>query len=412
VTSGEGSEGGALRRAAPLASAGRPARPVIDGFATPAFAGVRDAFAENLERRGELGAAFAVTLDGEPVVDLWGGVADAATGRPWERDTLQVIFSGTKGLVALCLLMLVDRGQLELDAPVARFWPEFAAHGKEHVRVVEVASHQARLPGIRAPVDEDEMLDDRRMAALLADQAQEEDPRARDAYHALTYGWLCGELVRRVDGRSVGRFFAEEVARPLGLELWIGLPAELEERVSTLRYGPRWGRRLPRDAEAIASDELLARVWDNPPLFPQGRLPWNRADYHRAEIPGAGGVGTARSLARLYGCLARGGELDGVQLLSAATLAEGRRERTRRWEPLVELPMAFGVGFQLQTELRAFGPAADAFGHGGAGGSIHCAWPARRAGISYAMNLMSDDEPDPRAQALLTAVHDALRGIP
>jgi CubicO group peptidase (beta-lactamase class C family) len=388
-----------------------PDEVLVDGHVAEGFEAVREAFVENLRRRGELGAAFAVTCDGAPVVDLWGGIADAATGRTWERDTLQVIFSGTKGLVALCLLILVDRGELEMEAAVARYWPEFAANGKASIRVFEVASHQARLPGIRTPLEQGEILDDRRMAALLAAQPAQTDPRAALAYHALTYGWLCGELVRRVDGRSIGRFFAEEVADPLGLDIWIGLPSELEPRVSQLAYSPDWGRRPLRSPDDIARDELLNQVLNNPPLFPPDRIPWNAPEWHRAEIPGAGGIGTARALARLYGCLALGGELDGVRLLRADTLERGRRALSRRWDPLALAHQAFAFGFEVQTDLLPLGHAIDAFGHRGAGGSVHCAWPSLRAGVSYAMNLMRDDpDGDPRPRALLDAAHAVLLG--
>jgi CubicO group peptidase (beta-lactamase class C family) len=384
---------------------------LVDGHVANGFEAVREAFVDNLRHRGELGAAFAVTCEGEPLVDLWGGIADGGTGRPWRQETLQVIFSGTKGLVALCLLILVDRSELDMEAPVARYWPEFGANGKRAVRVRDVASHQAVLPGIRVALQQDEILDDRGMAALLAAQPMETDPRATAAYHPLTYGWLCGELIRRVDGRSVGRFFAEEVAEPLRLEIWIGLPPDLEPRVSQLAYAPDWGRPDGWKPEEIARDELLSRVLNNPPLFPPGRIPWNAAEWHRSEIPGAGGIATARSLARLYGCLALGGEVDGVRLLSAGTLERGRRALSRRWDPLARAHQAFAFGFEVQTSLSPLGPAPDAFGHRGAGGSVHCAWPSLRAGISYAMNLMRDDaDVDPRAKALLDAAHAVLLG--
>jgi CubicO group peptidase (beta-lactamase class C family) len=381
---------------------------VVGGFVAPGFESVREAFLENLRERGELGAAFAVARGDEPVVDLWGGIADRATGRPWQADTLQVIFSGTKGWVALCLLMLVDRGALEFDAPVARYWPEFAARGKGHLRVCDVASHQASLPGIREPLTHEDILDDGRMAELLAQQPAETDPRAACAYHALTYGWLCGELVRRIDGRSIGRFFADEVAAPLELELWIGLPEALEPRVSQLAYVSGWGTR-GWSAEELAGDDLLNRAVNNPPLFPPEFIPWNRPRWHRAEVPGAGGIGSARAMAHLYACLAGGGELDGIRMLSAATLERGRQTLSRRFDPLARAHQAFGFGFELQTDSQPLGPAPDAFGHRGAGGSTHCAWPSLRAGVSYAMNLMRDDaEVDPRGQALMRAAHAAL----
>ena len=183
-----------------------------EGYVAPGYEPVREAFERNFAERGELGAAFAAFRNGEPVVDLWGGIADRASGRPWREDTLQLIYSGTKGLVALCVLMLIDRGKLRLDDPVNRHWPEF---GKPEILVRHIVSHTARLPGIDTPITVADLHDDRRMAAILAAQAPNPDPRAALCYHALTYGWLCGELVRRVDGRSVGRFFAEEVAGPL-----------------------------------------------------------------------------------------------------------------------------------------------------------------------------------------------------
>lgn len=381
----------------------------IEGWVDPRFTAVQASFAENFEQREEVGAAYAVTLGGQPVVDLWGGLADAEAGLEWQADTLQVIFSGTKGLVGLCLLMLVDRGELDLEAPVAEYWPEFAAAGKDGVTVIDLASHQARLPGFEADVALDDLLDDRRMAELLALQAASADPRAAATYHAFTYGWLCGELVRRVDGRSVGRFFDEEVAARLGLELWIGLPDSEEERVSTLSCHPSWGEASEWTSETFAEDRFLDRVWNNPALFDPETLPWNRPEFHRAEIAGAGGIGTARSIARLYGCLSVGGALDGVRLLSPATLALGRRVVTRRVEPLLDEPHAFGVGFQLQTERQVFGPPDDAFGHPGAGRSVHCAWPSHGVGISYVMNSMRDDQSvDPRASALLRATFESL----
>ncbi|MEA2254454.1 MAG: hypothetical protein QOG35_499 [Solirubrobacteraceae bacterium] len=375
----------------------------------PGFEAVAEEFERNLAERGDGGGAFAAVVDGEPVVDLWGGSADPEDGRPWREDTLAVIFSGTKGLVALCLLMLADRGQLDVDAPVSRYWPEFGAHGKGDVLVRDVMSHQARLPGVLTPVTHDDLLDDRRMAALLANQPRDDDPRAAFVYHALTYGWLCGELARRVDGRSIGRFFAGEVAGPLGLDAWIGLPAELEPRVARLHLGPGSGSSTVFDpAEQGARDPLFGATWGNPPLL-GGGLAWNTPAMHAAEIPGAGAVASARSLARLYGCLARGGELDGVRLLSASTLDAGLREQVRGYEALLEKEMAFGLGFALQGNPRDFGAPLDGFGHCGAGGSCHGAWPTERVGFSYTMNQLRDDaEVDPRPEALVGALHAAV----
>jgi CubicO group peptidase (beta-lactamase class C family) len=370
-----------------------------EGYVAPGYEPVREAFERNFTERGELGAAFAAYRHGEPVVDLWGGIADRASGRPWREDTLQLIYSGTKGLVALCVLMLIDRGALRLDGPVNRHWPEF---GKPEILVRHIVSHTARLPGIDTPITAADLIDDRRMAAILADQAPSADPRAALCYHALTYGWLCGELIRRVDGRSVGTFFAEEVAGPLGAEFWIGLPEEHEPRVTTLELAPDWGLKAPRGPEDFARDPLLKSVWGNPLVFERATFFWNDRALHAAEMPGANGIGAARSVAKIYGSLATGGS----PLLSEDTLRLGRTVIADGWDALHEDHRRAAVGFHLQNELMNFGPAEDAFGHGGAGGSNHGAWPSLGVGWSYAMNLMRDSErPDPRPQALLKALH-------
>lgn len=371
-----------------------PAEAVV----APGFEPVAEEFKRNFDQRGELGAGFAVHRGGELVLDLWGGVADRESGEPWGRDTLQLIFSGSKGLVAVCLLMLIDRGRLDLDEEVRAYWPEFAAAGKGEVKVREIVSHTAALPGLRTPVTIEELTDDSRMAELLAAQPRLEDPRAPSVYHPLTFGWLCGELVRRVDGRSAGRFFAEEIAAPLGLEVFIGLPAELEPRVSRLELAPTWGQAAAFDPAAAEADDLLRLVFRNPVVWTRESFPWNSPAYHQAEIPAVNAIGSAGAIATLYGSLDR--------LLSDQALALGAAELERRRDPLIDEPQRFGAGFELQTELMLFGPPADAFGHTGAGGSVHGRWPGSGLGFSYAMNLMRDDHPegDPRPAALLRAL--------
>lgn len=384
----------------------------IHGFAAPGFEAVVEEFARNFTARGDTGAAFAVCRNGRTIVDIWGGEADPRDQRPWTDDTLQLLFSGTKGLVALCLLLLVDRGAIDVDAPVAQYWPEFAAHGKQSVTVAQLASHQARLPGLRATLTQDDLVDGRRLAAMLADQPQETDPRAATMYHPLTYGWLIGELVRRVSGRSLGRFFAQEIATPLALDLWIGLPPSLEPRVSWLHPGPTWGSGPLFGTTAAANDPLVVRTWSNPPILADPSL-WNTRERHAAEIPAANAIGTARAMARFYACLANGGELDGVRVVGSSTLARGRRELSRFTDPASGERLAFAAGFQLQTELGWLGPPTSAFGHTGAGGSVHGAWPAHAIGFSYAMNQLRDDAlVDARPQALLEAVHRAVLTVP
>jgi CubicO group peptidase (beta-lactamase class C family) len=314
-------------------------------------------------------------LDGQLVVDLWGGWADRLSEKPWKRDSLQLVFSGTKGFVAVCILMLIERGQLELDGPVSRYWPEFGGRGKSGIRVQEVVSHRARLPAVRARLTEADLVDPERIAALLADQVPESDRSGALMYHALTFGWLCQELVRRVDGRTIGRFFAEEVATPLRPELWIGLPAEEEHLVTKLRYGSKWGLSPGASPQRKAQDALLALIYDNPPILPIDDVPWNTRAFHAAEIPGGGAIGTARAIARLCECLARGGGIDDVRILAPQTIEVGRTQLAYGADPFAGGPIAFGVGFQLQTDSRHLGPPPDAFGHDGAGGSVHAAWP-------------------------------------
>lgn len=376
------------------------------GFVAPGFEAVAEEFARNFTVRSDVGAAFAATRDGKPVVDLWGG--EAAPGRPWQQDTLQVIYSGTKGLMAACVLKLVERGQLDLNAPVARYWPEFAAAEKERVLVRHVTAHAAGLPGIRQPLTAADYTDFERMEALLAAQPLAQDPNAFHCYHPITIGWLVGALVRRIDGRSIGRFFAEEIAGPLGLDAWIGLPEAEEHRVGTLQLGPGMLAFDEGFSPEQRQDPTLVSAWGNPPLFPRD-LPWNSRDYHAAEIAGAGGIADARSMARYYGAMAMGGTLDGVQILRPESVALGRAEQSRFMDPYIVEAMAFGVCWALQTPQTRFGPAPDAFGHSGAGGSIHGAWPTQRVGFSYVMNQMRADPEDLRSRHILRRLYEIVQ---
>jgi CubicO group peptidase (beta-lactamase class C family) len=379
------------------------AAPTIDGRVAPGFEPVLDEFRRSFAERGEHGAAFAATLDGRTVVDLWGGAADAADGKAWREDTLTLVYSGTKGLVATCVLLLLERGALELEAPVARYWPELAAAGKGSLLVRHVVSHTAGLPGLRGGFSPADLLDPTHAVNELAASAPFWPPGERLAYHALTYGWLCDGLIRRVDGRSVGRLFADEIAGPLGLELWIGLPPEQEHRVSRLRPTPGYG---PSTAGDVSPDLLHAVYGD----LLDGSARWNDPTFHRVEIPAANAIGTARSLARLYACLACGGELDGVRLLTEEAVRTGRQELARGVCAVTHRPYAFGVGFELQTELAAFGPPAGAFGHTGSGGSSHGAWPEQRVSFSYVMNQLRRESGDDRARRLLGALYGVVSG--
>lgn len=375
----------------------------LGGTFAPRFRAVVHEFERNFSDRAEVGASFAVFHDGRMVVDLWGGLSHQSRGSPWRQDTIQMIWSGTKGLVAVCILLLIERGVIKLDEPVASYWPEFATEGKQDVLVRHVMSHTAGVPGLSHAVSNEDFANWQLMSDLVAAERPLWSAGSKLYYHSYTYGWICSQLVKRTDGRSLGRFFAEEVAEPLGLELWIGLPEDVEPRTSTMHLWPRWGQ-----GPNLKEDPVQSTVWTGPRLVLGQPLPWNSRTFHEAEIAGANAIGTARSVARLYGCLARGGEIDGFRLLREQSIEIGKKHLAEGWDPATGSPKAYGVGFALQTHSRQFGPVAVAFGHGGAGGSIHGAWPAERIGFSYAMNEMRDELVDARAAALLRALYSAL----
>ena len=282
----------------------------VHGTCDDAFGPVRDAFVGNFDQGNEVGASVAVTHHGRSVVDLWAGDADQA-GRPWEQDTIVNVYSTTKTMAATCVLMLADRGEIDLDAPVADLWPEFGANGKEGVLVRHVMSHSAGLSGFEPAITATDLYDWDRVCELLAAQAPWWEPGAKSGYHAITQGYLQGELVRRATGRSVGTYFREEVAGPLGADFHIGLPASEDHRVADL-VPPDLSAAL--GTGAIQPDTLAARTLLSCPL--DATEPRTRA-WRGAEIPAAGGTGNARSVARVHSVLACGGEVDGVRLMSA-----------------------------------------------------------------------------------------------
>jgi CubicO group peptidase (beta-lactamase class C family) len=361
----------------------------LHGSCEDRFEPVRRAFAANFEELGDVGAAVAVHLDGRPVVDLWAGAADPAAGRPWQEDTLALVFSTTKGLTAVCALLLWERGELDLDAPVVELWPEFGAAGKEAVTTRHLLSHQAGLPVLEEPISVEECHDADLVAARLGAQAPRWQPGTAHGYHAITYGWLVGEVVRRVSGRTVGRFLADEIAGPLGLDIYVGLPPELESRVATLlpmrfdQLPP--GFVLDEKVMAVAAafldtTSLLFQAFTNPPIL--GFEPFNSPEMHRAEWPAANGITTARSLSRLYG------ELACDRVLGRATLDEAETPQAAGPDRVLVLDTAFGLGFALPSDIVSYAPAGGGFGHDGAGGSVGFADRRAGVGFAYVMNQM------------------------
>jgi CubicO group peptidase (beta-lactamase class C family) len=375
----------------------------VHGSCDARFARVRDVFAEQLANPGELGAAIVVTLDGRTVVDLWGGHADAARTRPWTADTLVNVFSTTKGMAALCAHRLADQGKLDLDAPVARYWPEFGQAGKEAIPVRWLLDHSAGLAAIEKPLPAGAICEWDAMARALAEQAPLWAAGTAHGYHALTFGWLVGELVRRIAGRSVGRFFRDEIAGPLGADFWIGTDAALDARTAELVPGP-----LAMAGEADFFRELMARAkpWALKsflnPLPPEGGM--NGRAWRAAEIPAANGHASARGLARVYSALACGGTLEGVGVVSRAQIDVARSEQRHGADELLPLVTRFGLGYQLGTKAEPIGPGG-AFGHAGAGGSLGFADPDARLGFGYVMNRMENGLflIGPRATALMNA---------
>jgi CubicO group peptidase (beta-lactamase class C family) len=387
----------------------------IHGECAARFRRVREVFADNFERRREVGAAVAVVCDGETVVDLWAGWADQARTRPWQRDTIANVYSCTKAMAALCAHQLVARGRLDLDAPVAQYWPEFAQRGKDRIPVRWLLSHRAGLPAVREILPNEALYDWTMITAALAAEEPWWAPGTAHGYHAITFGWLVGEVVRRIDGRSLGTYFRDEIARPLGLDFHIGLADAEHARVAELSDLATAGAdELDADAiglaQVILSDpnSMTARAFMNPPSLAFGV---NNAAWRRAEIPGANGHGGARDLARVYGALARGGDLDGVHVLDPAGIARLRGEQSRGPDLVLQVSTRFGLGVMLPQERAdaRFGPSPNAFGHPGAGGALGFADPDGRIGFGYTPNRLGPHILlDPRATALIDAVYEAL----
>lgn len=401
----------------------------IDGTTAAGFDEVRDVFERNFDEHGEVGAAFAVYVDGEPVVDLTGGTR--TDGAPYDERTLQMVFSSTKGATALCAHLLAQRGELDLHAPVVDYWPEFAAEGKDQIPVSWLLCHKSGLIDTSRSMTHDEMLDWDTVTGALAESAPLWEPGTQHGYHAVTYGWLVGEVVRRVSGRSLGEFFAEEVAGPLGLDFWIGLPSEQVDRVSKLiPMSPPEGLPMMMAEEGIAGSgdagsggssegsapaglvqmldmllgpgNLAGRALSAPGGAAADENVWNDPRTWAAQIPAANGVTNAVSLARMYAATV--GEVDGIRLLTDQSVNAAIEPQVEGPDAVLMFPIPFGLGYMRHSDFSPFaGPRS--FGHYGAGGSVGFADPDRRLAVGYTMNKMHFGiAGDPRTAALIEVV--------
>ena len=372
----------------------------IQGRVEPGYEPVREAFEENFRRQGDVGAAVCVYRDGGPVVDLWGG-RDGE--HAWGSDQVVMVFSSTKGVTATCAHLLAQRRQLDLDAPVADYWPEFAAQGKGEIPVRWLLCHRAGLAAVEGEFELADVLRWDPVIEALAAQKPNWTPGDGHGYHARSYGWCMGEVIRRVSGRSVGRFLAEEIAMPLGLDFWIGLPESAEPRCAAL-LPPRETPLL----DAIPPGSLGMRVMTGPGnVFAGGYdQTWNRREVRAAEIPSSNGIGDARSLARLYAATV--GEVDGLRLLEPKTVRDASASQARGADRVLGLETHFGSGYALPPMLGA-SVGAQAFGHPGAGGSLGFADPEAGLGFGYVMNQMKLNAlGDERGESLVRATYACL----
>ncbi|MFN0094624.1 MAG: serine hydrolase domain-containing protein [Dehalococcoidia bacterium] len=364
---------------------------------------VQIAFGETFTQRGDVGASLSVVVDGRCVVDLWGGYTDASLTREWAEDTIVNVFSTTKGITAIAAAMLVDRGLLDVDQLVTRYWPEFGQAGKQNIPVKWLLSHQAGLPVVDEAIPIGGALDWATMIGLLEAQAPVWEPGTKMGYHAVTYGWLVGEVIRRITGKSVGAFVQDEIARPLGVDFYVGMPASEDRRTASMipQAGGLTGAMDPTSLAArslgIASPPAGAEV--------------NSREWRAAELPAANGHTNGGALAQIYGCLARGGEMSGVHLLGPGAIAQFATEQVAGDDAVIGIQARRGLGFILSSPGGRYhwGPNPRSFGHSGAGGSLGFADPDAKLGFGYAMNKMASGlSADPRWAPLIDAAYACL----
>ena len=379
---------------------------MISGYCEDNFIEARNIFEKSISSGFELGGSIAVEVQGKKVIDLWGGYLDHTQSKAWEENTLVNVFSTTKGIAAICLLQLIEKGLLDIEKPVCEYWPEFSVNGKENIPVKYLFCHKAGLCGVREPLESGAFSNWDLITSELAKQEPLWEPGTAHGYHAITYGHLVGELLRRIDGRTIGQYFKEEIAEPLNLDFWIGLPDSEFDRVSDI-YPSKPGplqylfpllTKLPRFVLPGRAKFLLdfgdtskpvGAAFNNPPISSNRGMEANTKQWRNAEIPAANGHGTARSIAKLYGILANGGSRDGIHVLSPETIEKGRQTQSDGKDLVLGgMRTRFGLGFMLGTENVSMGPNPNAFGHGGAGGSLGFSDPDNNISLGFVMNQM------------------------
>ncbi len=371
----------------------------VHGFTQDKYAGVRAVFEGNLASGADVGACFCATKDGETVVDIWGGFADEGKTRPWEKDTIINVYSTTKTMCALTALLVADRGELDFDAPVAKYWPEFAANGKAGVKVSHLMSHSSGLSGWKEPITLDVLYDWEKATSLLAAQAPYWEPGTASGYHAATQGYLVGEVVRRITGKSLGTVFREEIAEPLGADFWIGLPASEDGRVATLIPPPPGGGIM--DGE---QSELVRNMSTNPPIDP---IDTRTRAWRAAEIPAANGTGNARSVAEIHALLANGGVAKGRRIMSEAGCRKALEVQIEGTDMVLGVPAKFGMGFGLPSAAVPL-PNPNTIYWGGYGGSLAVIDMDAHTSFGYVMNKMAGTTTgDMRAMGLMMALWGA-----
>jgi CubicO group peptidase (beta-lactamase class C family) len=371
------------------------------GWCAAGFDRVAAVFEAVIAADGGAGSGFAAFRDGALIVDLYGGYRERGGGEPMAADTLLPVFSGTKGIVATAVAILIDREAIDPEAPVTRYWPEFGAAGKQGIRVRQVLAHTAGLPYPDREVSLELSLDPAAMAGIMAEQAPLWPAGSRVAYHAMSFGWLAAELVRRVDGRLIGEFVRQEIADRAPADVWIGLPESQWTRTGQAWRSP--GYRVRNRLDTGESRAYLDRVYGNPPVLAGDEMPWNTERWWVSGSPGGGAMAGAHGMAALYSALLSG------SLVGGQTLHRLHQEESHGTDPGTGRPLTFGLGYEVQDTLGTYGPVQVGFGHSGAGGSVHGCWPRLGVSFSYTPCMMRTEGDDGRAYRLLSALHSSLQ---